>query len=190
MSFAAEICPEVRTNYNYYRDYDSTIGRYEQSDPIGLYGGLNTYSYGAANPVARTDPSGRASSIPIIVAVGVGIALCWDFYECAKGPGEYNAAKKECVNECGALDDPRTNIFDYLKCLAKYTPPGYSDNDALSLHYCACAKLGGMAKCNALKKIAGLVPFFPISSKNMSEALGQILKSNRVCEASAREHLQ
>jgi RHS repeat-associated protein len=49
---------ETGTNYNYYRDYDPSIGRYEQSDPVGLRGGLNTYSYVMSMPVAKSDAMG------------------------------------------------------------------------------------------------------------------------------------
>ncbi len=36
---------ETGLSYNYFRDYDPSLGRYIESDPIGLGGGLNTFGY-------------------------------------------------------------------------------------------------------------------------------------------------
>lgn len=42
-------------NYNYFRDYDSATGRYVESDPIGLLGGVSTYGYVSGNPTGSSD---------------------------------------------------------------------------------------------------------------------------------------
>lgn len=44
---------ETGLHYNYFRTYDPEIGRYRESDPIGQFGGLNTYVY-VNNMVTRS----------------------------------------------------------------------------------------------------------------------------------------
>ncbi|BBB62715.1 hypothetical protein UNDKW_4442 [Undibacterium sp. KW1] len=49
---------ETGLHYNYHRDYDPQTGRYVESDPIGLNGGINTYGYVKARPLTLSDRLG------------------------------------------------------------------------------------------------------------------------------------
>jgi len=46
---------ETSLHYNYLRNYDASLGRYTRSDPSGLAGGLNTYSYVDQTPLTLFD---------------------------------------------------------------------------------------------------------------------------------------
>jgi RHS repeat-associated protein len=66
---------ETGTYYNYFRDYDPITGRYVQSDPIGLAGGLSTYTYVEGNPISYTDPTGEIIFAPKGALIGAGLNI-------------------------------------------------------------------------------------------------------------------
>ncbi|NYE29638.1 RHS repeat-associated protein [Rhodanobacter sp. K2T2] len=55
---------ETGLNYNVNRIYEPATGRYIQSDPIGLDGGINTYLYAGATPLTEFDPLGLRPPTP------------------------------------------------------------------------------------------------------------------------------
>ena len=57
---------ETGLHYNYFRDYDPSTGRYIESDPVGLNGGINTYTYAANSPLRYIDPKGLLETEPPI----------------------------------------------------------------------------------------------------------------------------
>jgi len=58
--------------YNYQREYDPSVGRYSQSDPIGLMGGVSTYLYAYANALGNGDPYGLKTTVIVTSKSGIG----------------------------------------------------------------------------------------------------------------------
>ncbi|MDO1527977.1 RHS repeat-associated core domain-containing protein [Fulvimonas sp. R45] len=48
---------------NGFRDYNASLGRYIESDPLGLKGGINSYTYAGGNPLSAIDPLGLMANI-------------------------------------------------------------------------------------------------------------------------------
>jgi len=101
---------ETRLHYNYFRDYSPAIGRYVESDPIGLGGGLSTYSYALNSPQVYYDPTGEFAwfAIPAAVVLYKGYTLARDLLKL-----------KACVANCPIscdVGDSRNNIGCKHEC--------------------------------------------------------------------------
>ena len=93
--------------YNYYRDgYDPTVGRYTQSDPVGLESGLDPYVYVDGNPVLYVDPLGLwAFGDPLSQGV-VNVAAGFDdgvYRVVTLGIGDLNDLR-QCFDIDGGVD--------------------------------------------------------------------------------------
>ena len=62
---------ETGFNHNGVRDYMPTLGRYLESDSIGLRGGPNTYAYASNNPTRFVDLEGKNILVLCLAAYGI-----------------------------------------------------------------------------------------------------------------------
>lgn len=66
----------ARLSNNWRRHYDASTGRFVQSDPLGLAGGVNAFGYVSGDPLNAIDPTGEfLQFLPWVGAAAGGIAL-------------------------------------------------------------------------------------------------------------------
>ena len=96
-------------NQNYFRDYDASTGRYVQSDPIGLLGGISTFAYAGSAPLTQTDPFGLMVD-SVTATCRQDLAFCADLFgDMASG---YAGVQRSLGYDCVA--EPFEDISDAL----------------------------------------------------------------------------
>jgi RHS repeat-associated protein len=117
---------ETGLHYNYYRDYDPTLGRYTTPDPIGLHGGLNPYSYVSNNPLVNVDPLGLYQSdihyyMTFFLAMAAGI--------------DYEAARIIALAAQYVDDNLQTQPVDESNLFTIMASPMWNQNQLAKYHF-------------------------------------------------------
>jgi RHS repeat-associated protein len=112
---------ETLLHYNYFRGYDAGVGRYVESDPIGLDGGLNTYNYVGGAPLTGEDPFGLAKFCcrPLDSFVGrwpITKRHCYVVADEGTTYGLYPATRAGVRVGIAQIDDPRDRGGDCFDC--------------------------------------------------------------------------
>ena len=138
---------ETGLHNNWHRDYNNELGRYNESDPIGLEGGINIYSYVANQPTVYADPAGlwvpyRHGQFTFKAAREAGCSINGAnklAIETAKVDDREGTNKPENAHWHGMVDgrpegDPAKSIREYVKIQRKGWHTCDLKDLALALH--------------------------------------------------------
>ena len=151
---------ESGLNYNYFRDYDSATGKYVESDPIGLKGGINTYIYAAQNPLRYIDKTGQNPAVAVLAFCARFPAMC--IATAAALEEALRKAMNAAINYCQNRDEE-----GYRNCVSDCSATAVTDNERCGINFandpvgyrlCAAGVLARMNIC-----IAGCASKFGIN---------------------------
>ena len=113
-------------NQNYFRNYDSPVGRYTAADPKGQFGDMALYAYAASRPNLYVDPDGR-EPIPSGCDGANGITLCD-----GNGGFEVRVCNRGCSKECTRVHEERHVQFFKARAPNRCRGKLKGDNPTLS----------------------------------------------------------
>jgi RHS repeat-associated protein len=119
---------ETGFNHNGFRDYSPAWGRYVESDPVGLAGGVNTYGYVGANPTKFTDTDGLAEQV-----------LVRDFFYSwwanhTEIPGFYTIVSHGDIGKL--VGDGTQDISPLTEALLTFLDPNFKEGTPIALVAC------------------------------------------------------
>jgi RHS repeat-associated protein len=183
---------ETATHYNYFRDYDPSIGRYAQSDPIGLRAGLNTYAYVEANPLSGVDLQGLLTCHYSLTAgtmdcepnkpgnVGFhgsgwhsGQGACKDNPGCSQVKDEGPTPHMTCYSIGKEQAPKKSSSNRYRRNLRPFDPGFVYPRDALQIHSCGSTARDGCSK--------GCIVHNDANVRALSAILAQEDGDNMIC---------
>ena len=126
---------ETGLHYNYFRDYDPSVGRYVESDPIGLDAGVNTYAYVKSNPVRfydllGLDGCGSGFFDPVIPnnPFGFPFKVCCDTHDNCYDDCKNKPTKQQCDSViCSCFSGKCSSYSGAVKWMCEKAAVQYCD---------------------------------------------------------------